>query len=80
MRRGSYERLGLVVELPRGLSGDGGSWLRGGLTFNLILAGVFMAAVMTGRTSLRTHLTISRVWSSISRDKFKREPLLGGSL
>ena len=54
--------------------------MQGGLTFNLILAGVFMVAVTTGRTSLRTHLHILRVWSSIVGGKFKREPLLGGSL
>ena len=39
-----------------------------------------MAAVTTGRTSQRTHLPILRVLSSIVVGKFKREPLLGGSL
>ena len=62
------------------MSGDGGSWSLGGLTSNLFCAGVSMAAVTTGRTSQRTHLPISRVWSSIVGGKFKREPLLGGSL
>ena len=80
MRRGSYVRLGLFVGWPLGWSGDGGSWLQGGLRFNLILAGVSMAAVTTGRTSQRTRLPISRVLSSIVGGKFKREPLLGGSL
>ena len=70
----------MFVGWPLGLSGDGGSWLLGGLTFNLILAGVSMAAVTTGRTSQRTHLHTLRVLSSIVGDKFKREPLLGGSL
>ena len=73
-------RLGLFVGWPRDLSGDGGSWLQGGLTFNLFCAGVSMAAVTTGRTNLRIHLPISRVLSSIVGGKFKREPLLGGSL
>ena len=43
-------------------------------------AGVFMAAVTIGRRNQRTHRLILRVLSNIVVGKFKREPLLGGSL